>query len=483
MRRELWVLGVLASALVACGDDAVGDGERTRDADVSSVESGDDDAGAEPGESLRDAADEDAAVEEPGATEADGAAAELDGDVTEDAAVDLTACDELGEACCDEAMCGADLACAGSVCTCASQVINSLILRADGRLIDVQASAQSPIRNASTGQTLTGVVSAHRGHSHGCALRDDKSVWCWAAGADGNAAGQLGNGETAAAHPLNLAARVRTNRAPAAATYLEDVSALQQGFSGYYNSTSCARTADGSVWCWGAGTDGNVTQTRSNEPAAVRILASEGTPVSDAEEVTVGGRHACYRTPAGAVYCWGANVGGALGIGSDQAAGIYPVQVLGVGGAVRISAGHDFSCALIGEGEDAGRVLCWGHNNNGQIGNGPPESSTDGCANYCKTTATRVKIDSDTYLEDVQDIVAGYQGACAVKHDGSAWCWGRALGGEYATRLSVDAAPLEDIGQLTVHSREVRLLGADGSYQLISDGSGTPLDLNCGLLD
>jgi hypothetical protein len=94
-----------------------------------------------------------------------------------------------------------------------------------------------------------------------------------------------------------------------------------------------------------------------------------------------------------------------------------------------------------------------------------------------------VKIDSDAYLEGVQDIVAGYQGVCAIKDDGSAWCWGRALGGAYATRLAVGDAPLEDIGQLTVHSREVRLLGADGSYQLIADGSGTPLELNCGLLD
>lgn len=486
MRRERWVLCVLAVALVACGDDTLGESDRTRDADVSAVES--DDAGAEDDDPPPDASEEDASVEELGPVELDGAVAdEGGGSVEEDgdgAALDPSDCDEPGEACCDEAMCGGELACAGSVCSCASTVVNSLVIRADGRLLDVQVDAQSPIRDRATGQTLSGVIAAHRGHAHGCALLEDESVWCWAGSADANVAGQLGNGETAANQPLLLASRVRINKAPEPPQYLAHVTSLQQGFSGYYNSTSCARTAEGNVWCWGARTDGNVTQTGSNEPAAIRIMASEDMPVEGAEEVAVGGRHGCYRTSAGEVYCWGANTYGLLGTGSDQAAGNYPVQTLGVRGALRITAGVDFACALIGEGEDAGRVLCWGHNNNGQLGIGPPAASTDGCASSCKTTPTRVKIAADTYLEGVVDIAAGYQGACAMTQDRTVWCWGSTLGaGEYAAQLLAGDQQLEDVGQLAVHSREVRLLGADGRYLVVSGERATSVDVNCGLLD
>jgi alpha-tubulin suppressor-like RCC1 family protein len=76
-------------------------------------------------------------------------------------------------------------------------------------------------------------------------------------------------------------------------------------------------------------------------------------------------------TCVGVVWCWGYNASGQLGDASTTDSNV-PVQVSWLGsGAVAISAGSSYSCAVI----TGGTVKCWGANESGQLGDGTTNQS------------------------------------------------------------------------------------------------------------
>jgi alpha-tubulin suppressor-like RCC1 family protein len=80
--------------------------------------------------------------------------------------------------------------------------------------------------------------------------------------------------------------------------------------------------------------------------------------------VRAGGLHSCALSSEGAVWCFGDDLNGQLGDGPVNSSG-KAVNAI-AGGAVSIDVGSLHSCAAL---ED-GRVRCWGENNNGRLGNG-----------------------------------------------------------------------------------------------------------------
>jgi alpha-tubulin suppressor-like RCC1 family protein len=171
---------------------------------------------------------------------------------------------------------------------------------------------------------------------------------------------------------------------------------------------SCAISRSGDLKCWGNNFNGElgngVDTTNRNTPSSVSGSAKY-IAVAGGETFT------CAVTSAGAAQCWGRNVFGQLGDGSniDRRA---PVQVVGLSsGVTAVVAGHLHGCALL----SSGTVKCWGENSDGQLGNGSGVASN-----------TPVDV---VGLSGVQSIESGAYYTCAVLQGGAVKCWGyNALG-------------------------------------------------------
>jgi alpha-tubulin suppressor-like RCC1 family protein len=205
---------------------------------------------------------------------------------------------------------------------------------------------------------------------------------------------------------------------------------------------SCAVVADGTVWCWGENSVGQVgvgdagddTCTFINQglalPDACRFRATKVAALpSGMTRVSAGFQMACaIHGPDGTVWCWGQNEFGALGHDSTTDprcpelllvatdGGIpttpcqaIPSQVPGLTGVAELAVAEYTSCART----SSGAVLCWGAGSSGQLGD-------DAGANSVIPVNVR-GLPSDV-VQLATGIYAG--GSCAVASDGSAWCWG-----------------------------------------------------------
>jgi len=184
------------------------------------------------------------------------------------------------------------------------------------------------------------------------------------------------------------------------------------------DATTCGLHQDGSLWCWGGNTSGQVgdgTTTTRYLPQPIGIGKSWTTVVTSA--ITTFGI-----ASDGTLWRWGANTHGQLGNGTVGGMFISPV-VLGPATWSAISVGSDgtFVCGI----QTDGTLWCWGNNVRGQVGDG---TTTD------RSVPTQVGTDHDW-----ASVSAGYVHACAIKADGSLWCWGHDGYGEIAGRASMPA--------------------------------------------
>ncbi|MFT3922180.1 MAG: MopE-related protein [Myxococcales bacterium] len=216
-----------------------------------------------------------------------------------------------------------------------------------------------PVRvETDVGVPLAGVAEVAVGSLHACARLNTNEVYCWG----NNVNGELGNGSTSQA---NRPVRVET----IAGTALANVAAIAVG-----DSTSCARLANGEIYCWGdntygiAGANPGPTVSRPqrlganlNRPflaASKPGFASSGT-----------GLESACALPSGAnptLACWGYGASGLLGIGQVT---FSPQPTYINGPLVSVSSfglGYGYACALLSNG----LVYCWGGNLSGELGTG-----------------------------------------------------------------------------------------------------------------
>ncbi|MGH7471572.1 MAG: RCC1 domain-containing protein [Longimicrobiales bacterium] len=214
-----------------------------------------------------------------------------------------------------------------------------------------------------------------------CALTQAGAVYCWG----GRGIGELGDGTTAF--------KLTPTRVPGAT-----FSSIETNI--YF---SCGLSS-GAVRCWGLndyGQLGNGTTTNAVTPT---VITGVGTLNA---EVTVGSSHACVRTNAGALHCWGNNTSGQLGDGASTNR-TTPVLVTGGQTYRSVSAGSGHTCAV----NTAGQIFCWGSNSSGQLGTG----NTTG-----RNVPTAVAgVAGITFAE----VVAANFHTCARSTAGAVYCWG-----------------------------------------------------------
>jgi alpha-tubulin suppressor-like RCC1 family protein len=73
---------------------------------------------------------------------------------------------------------------------------------------------------------------------------------------------------------------------------------------------TCGRTSAGQAWCWGRNQEGQLGDNTVANRAAPVAVQQGGLAFA---ELAAGELHACGRTAAGRLYCWGDNLWGELG--------------------------------------------------------------------------------------------------------------------------------------------------------------------------
>lgn len=245
---------------------------------------------------------------------------------------------------------------------------------------------------------LAGVVAVAAGAQHSCAIvGEDHALYCWGS----NEFNQLDSPERDAYHPTP------TSVVGVSEDRLRGVEKVALG-----REHSCAITTE-EVVCWGEQTNGRLgddasdaTGPGSSRPV-MRPVPGGLDFLTDATDIRAGDLHTCVLTESGEVECWGDNQYHQLGDPalSDKLCIAHANPVPGLSNVSQIAAGNYHTCAL-----SNGHVLCWGLNDNLQLGR--PSDSDDGIPRDVPE------------LSDAREIAAGASFTCAVRVSGETICWG-----------------------------------------------------------
>jgi len=283
--------------------------------------------------------------------------------------------------------------------------------------------------DASTPKPVPGLVAEAItvGAEHACALVDGGHYTCWGVNWDG----RLGDGTNS------------DRNTPTAPSVGDGYVAIDAG-----DNLTCAVRADGSAACWGYNDDGAIGDgTRMSRSAPATVMG-----LSNARAVSAGENSACALRGDGAVLCWGYGSYGALGDG--RGASPTPAPVPGLS-STQLTAGHDHTCAIAG-----GTIECWGQGDYGQLGDGaatPRSSPTPVSAVWGNATALQA--------------AAGSWHTCALLSDASVWCWGEGDHGELGTGdTSTVPAPVPVIGFGPGTAKAITA-GQDFTCAIKTDGS------------
>ncbi len=276
------------------------------------------------------------------------------------------------------------------------------------------------------------VVDVALGETHTCALVNDGSVWCWGS----NSVGEAG-----------FEASDEQILYPAKVDLIGEVVDIEAG-----SLHTCALIDDGSVWCWGENSNGqlgNGTFSNSDGPTRVdtevrfttisaggsscgidtssevwcwgHVSSEEGwdysskpqkvQDLSGVTKLSVGGSHVCAVNDENGLFCWGANNQGQLGNGSRDGDGA-PIPVPIQSNVAQVSAGGDYTCVVLMDK----RAGCWGVNSSFQLGNGNRKPV--------------VSLTVNKLLGPSQVVSAGNLGSCSLKVTKRLWCWGKNESGQ-----------------------------------------------------
>jgi alpha-tubulin suppressor-like RCC1 family protein len=246
--------------------------------------------------------------------------------------------------------------------------------------------------NDSTNKNAPGLVSGNvvlqsivAGQLHVCGVNAAGAAYCWGA----YPSGQLGN--------ASGSEQAVPGRSAAALT-------LKSLALGGDNHTCGLTTADGTAWCWGNNTFGQLgTGAKSNAGQRDPSTVTGGLKFT---ALALGRTHTCGLIADGSAYCWGGNTQGQLGDGTVDER-LAPVKAAGALKFAWLTAGDSQTCGVTSDGA----AYCWGSNGFGQLGSGT--------AGGQQTAAVAV-----TGGIKFASVSAGEEFTCGVGTDKTVYCWG-----------------------------------------------------------
>jgi alpha-tubulin suppressor-like RCC1 family protein len=243
-------------------------------------------------------------------------------------------------------------------------------------------------------------MAVSAGGNFSCALDVTGSAHCWGS----NSSGQLGFG-VAGGGPFVT---------PVAVASPVPFTAITTG-----DRHACALTAVGDAYCWGGGVWGQLGVGPPATQCGPELCETRPRKIDNFTFTTIaaGRQHTCGIVTGGQAYCWGANVSGTVGDGTQTEFYESPVAVAGGHTFKGISGADDHTCAIT----TGGAAYCWGVNNDGQIGNDSDFS----------TRVPAVVLGGLVF----ESVTTGGTHSCAVTPIGEAYCWGRNFEGELGNGL------------------------------------------------
>ena len=182
------------------------------------------------------------------------------------------------------------------------------------------------------------------GHTHSCAVDDAGEVYCWGH----NETGQLGiSGDFVDRDvPVRVDLGGRRVRAISAGAF-----------------HTCALGFEGELWCWGGAGAGNLGRPTVQDSAPPGLVSID----ESINSVSCGRSHCCAITRAdGALQCWGRNESAQLGLGVATDFEALPRPVGRRSTWAAYAGGERHGCALRSDRA----LFCWGDNSEGQLGLG-----------------------------------------------------------------------------------------------------------------
>lgn len=252
------------------------------------------------------------------------------------------------------------------------------------RLAPVAVAGTRRFRQVSAGDHFT------------CGVTTDYRAYCWG----GGHAGELGDGTgTTHLRPVPVAGGHRFREVDAGDFH------------------SCAVSyPDRHAYCWGYNADGESGDGTTTNPHLTPVAVSGG---HEFRQVRAGGRHTCGVTTSREAFCWGENLYGEIGDGSEGVPRIIPTLVAGGRRFVQVDVGISHSCGVTPHD----RAFCWGYGGNGQVGDG---GST--------RRLTPVAVAGGLSFERVS---AGDHHTCGETTSNRTYCWGDNDGGQLGDRTKI----------------------------------------------
>lgn len=291
------------------------------------------------------------------------------------------------------------------------------------------------------------------GDEHTCAISTEGKAYCWGK----NNFGQLGNNSTSNSP---VAVEVYSSGA-LSGKILKKISAGKHH--------TCALASDGTAYCWGYNTRGEVSASYTNELVPVSIDQSGILLGKTIKDIQAGIYFTCAVTTEDLMYCWGSNGYGELGNGNNTTSEIPTMidfsGILNGKTITKMAVQYTTSPCVIASDN---KLYCWGYGTTGELGDG---------TNATKNVASMVDTSGVFNNKNIAQIATGYSSSCALTTDNIIGCWGENYYGEVGNGTNTSTnIPLATTMTGVLNGKTIKNINMGHSHICVTD---TNFDMYC----